>query len=142
MPNSKCQSLRKNGQACGADAQTGKSICIFHDPERSGDAIRARSAGGTARSKPASVVSRDTPEQTLRSVKEVSSLLGESINQVRRGEIDPRIANAVGYLSAILLKALEQGEIEERLSKIEAALAKEKGSGQRGINESKPDKAN
>ena len=88
------------------------------------------------------VVSRDTPEQTLRSVKEVSSLLGESINQVRRGEIDPRIANAVGYLSAILLKALEQGEIEERLSKIEAALAKEKGSGQGGIDESKPDKAN
>jgi len=141
MPNSKCQSLRKDGQACGADAQTGKSICIFHDPERSGDAIRARRAGGTARSKPASVVSLDTPKQTLRSVKEVSSLLGESINQVR-GEIDPRIANTVGYLSAILLKALEQGEIEERLSKIEAALAKEKGSGKEAINESKPNKTN
>jgi len=141
MPNSKCQSLRKDGQACGADAQTGKSICIFHDPERSGDAIRARRAGGTARSKPASVVSLDTPKQTLRSVKEVASLLGESINQVR-GEIDPRIANTVGYLSAILLKALEQGEIEERLSKIEAALAKEKGSGKEAINESKPNKTN
>jgi hypothetical protein len=52
------------------------------------------------------------------------------------------LRNTVGYLSAILLKALEQGEIEERLSKIEAALAKEKGSGKEAINESKPNKTN
>ncbi len=29
----------------------------------------------------------------------------------RRGEIDPRVANAVGYLSGTLLKALQQGDI-------------------------------
>jgi len=140
----KCHSLRKDGRACGADAQGGKSVCIFHDPKRSADAVRARRAGGMARSQPASVLSSDTPEQTLRSLKEVSSLLSESINQVRRGEIDPRIANAVGYLSAILLKALEQGEVEERLSKVEAAMARDeqKQAQEAFIDEIKPHKTN
>jgi len=128
--NRKCQLLKKNGMSCSADAQVGKSVCIFHDPERSSDAVRARRAGGIARSQPASVLSHDTLEQPLRCVKEVSILLGDSINRVRRGEIDPRVANTVGYLSAILLKALEQGEVEERLSKLEAAVTREKDAGQ------------
>jgi hypothetical protein len=53
---------------------------------------------------------------------DVANLLASSISQVRRGELDPRIANAVGYLSGILLKALEQGVVEERLQKVEAEL--------------------
>ncbi|MFI5197042.1 MAG: hypothetical protein ACHQJD_00340 [Thermoanaerobaculia bacterium] len=38
---------------------------------------------------------------------------------MRRGEIDTRIANAVGYLAGICLKAFEQGEIEQRLAALE-----------------------
>jgi len=96
--NRKCQLLKKNGMSCSADAQVGKSVCIFHDPERSSDAVRARRAGGIARSQPASVLSHDTLEQPLRCVKEVSILLGDSINRVRRGEIDPRkVLKRLGY---------------------------------------------
>ena len=32
------------------------------------------------------------------------------------------LANAVGYISGILLKAMEQGELEERVAKLEADL--------------------
>ena len=49
-------------------------------------------------------------------------LLGESINQVRRGQLDPRVANAVGYLASMLLGALQQGPLEERLQRLEATL--------------------
>jgi hypothetical protein len=55
-------------------------------------------------------------------VGDVTALLGMTINQVRRGEIDPRISNAVGYLAGTLLKALELGNLEQRLSALEAAL--------------------
>ena len=55
-------------------------------------------------------------------MREVSNLLAESINQLRRGQLDPRIANALGYLAGTLLNALQKGELEERLSKIEAML--------------------
>jgi hypothetical protein len=42
---------------------------------------------------------------------------------VRRGEIDPRISNAVGYLAGILLKAKERDELEQRLARLESIIA-------------------
>jgi hypothetical protein len=53
----------------------------------------------------------------------VSAFLADSINQLRRGQLDPRVANGMGYLTGVLLRALEQGPLEERMSKIEVALA-------------------
>jgi hypothetical protein len=117
-----CGGTKKDGSLCTARAQVGKSVCIFHDPDREADGDRARRAGGLARSAPARVLPADTPALPLNSCKDVVSLLGESISQVRRGELDPRVANAIGYMSGILLKALDQGVIEERLFNVEAAL--------------------
>ena len=51
--------------------------------------------------------------------KDAVALLALTINQVLRGQIDPRIANAVGYLLTVQLKALELGETEERLAALE-----------------------
>jgi predicted site-specific integrase-resolvase len=48
--------------------------------------------------------------------------LAETINQVRRGEIDPRISTAIGYLAAILLKAKQQDELDQRIKRLEAIL--------------------
>ena len=64
----------------------------------------------------------DTPDNPLRNTQDVSTLLAESINQVRRGQLDPRVANSVGHLASILLGALQQGPLEERLARLEAAL--------------------
>ena len=48
--------------------------------------------------------------------------LAESINAVRKGELDPRVANAVGYLAGIQLRALEQGPTEQRIAALEMTL--------------------
>ena len=53
---------------------------------------------------------------------EVVELLGETINQVRRGELDLRISNAIGYLSGILLNAIEKRSFEERLAALESIV--------------------
>jgi hypothetical protein len=50
--------------------------------------------------------------------------LGASINQLRRGQLDPRVGNAIGYLASVLLRALEQGPLEERLAHLETILGK------------------
>ena len=50
-------------------------------------------------------------------------LLSVTINQVRRGKLDPKVANAVGYLSGIILKAKEQSEIEVRIKQIEEIVS-------------------
>jgi hypothetical protein len=73
------------------------------------------------------VLPQGTPDNPLRNTHEVVTLLAESINHLRRGQLDPRVANAVGYLSGILLKALEQGRTEERLNHLEVVLGCNKG---------------
>jgi hypothetical protein len=53
---------------------------------------------------------------------DVSTLITASINQLRRGELDPRVANGIGYLATVLLRSLEQGQMEQRISKMELLL--------------------
>ncbi len=43
----KCEFRRKNSETCNADAQTGKSLCVFHDPAKASEGRRARRAGGS-----------------------------------------------------------------------------------------------
>lgn len=56
-------------------------------------------------------------------IQEVASA-GCTINQVRLGELDPKLANCVGYLSGVLLRALEANQLEERISDLEIAIQK------------------
>jgi hypothetical protein len=53
---------------------------------------------------------------------DVIEVLGETPNQVRKGDIDPRVANSVGILLNILLRALERGELEVRMARLELML--------------------
>ena len=118
----KCKALKKNGTECAADAQVGSDVCVFHDPTKTAEVHRARRAGGLRRSRPAAVLPRQTPDHPLRNTTEVSAFLAKSINQVLRGTLDPRVANSAGYLANVLLRALEQGPLEERIARLEATL--------------------
>jgi hypothetical protein len=105
-------------------AQASNGLCVFHDPDKASEGHRARRAGGITRSRPAAVLPSDTPDHPLGNPKQVSDLLADSVNRLRRGQLDPRVANAMGYLASVLLRALEQGPMEERLAYIEAILGK------------------
>jgi hypothetical protein len=74
------------------------------------------------RSRPASVFPNEAPDVFLKNSLDVSLLLAESINAVRKGRLDPRVSNAIGYLAGILLRALEQGPTEDRLARLETSL--------------------
>jgi hypothetical protein len=88
-----------------------------------------------AKSRLAVVLPADTPDHPLGNTTDVSALLADSINRLRRGQLDPRVANSMGYLTSVLLRSLEQGPIEERLAKIEAALMAnaQQGNGGKGV---------
>ncbi len=113
-----CKQIKADGTRCQANTRTGSEYCFFHDPATAEEQEAARQAGGRVGKTKA--LPAETPDVPLSSVAEVVGLLGETINQLRRGEIDPRVANAVGYLSGTLLKALQQGDIEQRLADLEA----------------------
>ena len=114
-----------NGKRCKSYPRTNDRFCFFHSPETVHARNKARRAGGIARSGKAQVPPTDGPPKQLRDATEVSEFLSETINQVRVGKIDPRVANAIGYLASVHLKALEQGPMQERLARIESALGLE-----------------
>jgi hypothetical protein len=115
-----CRFRKTGGGICLANATASSGLCFFHDPDRAAVRRAAQSAGGL-RNKAVSLPT-DTPDCDLKNVADIIALLGTTINEVRRGQIDPRVSNAVGYLASALLKALELGNLEQRLSDLESAV--------------------
>jgi hypothetical protein len=122
-----CTATKRDGAACGAAALPGSRFCFFHDPSKAGARRSAQSRGGLANrmaSLPAAA-----PDVPAEDAADVVKLLGQTINQVRRGELDPRIANAVGYLANLVLAATGQRELETRLAEIESLVKSRSQSG-------------
>ena len=122
--HSVCQKTKADGSQCKASALTGSMFCYFHDPSKAHERHVAQQAGGIARSRRAAVLPLETPDWQVRKMSDVVELLGETLNQVRRGQLDARVGNSVAYISGILLKALERGPLEERIASLEAILKK------------------
>ena len=118
----RCRYIRTDATQCKANAQTTSEFCYFHDPSLERERAEARRTGGIARTRKPALLPF-APIRKLDTVSDVIKLLGETINQVRRGELDLRISNSVGYLSAILLGAIEKGSLEQRLAALEASTA-------------------
>jgi hypothetical protein len=119
-PKKSCAATKGDGTACGAAALPGSQFCFFHDPAKAAARRKAQSAGGLANKM--ATLPADVPDVIVEDGADVVKLLGATINQVRRGEIDPRVANAVGYLSNIVLAATGQRELESRLAELETLV--------------------
>ena len=115
-----CTAAKGDGTACGAAALPGSQFCFFHDPAKAAARRQAQSAGGLANKMP--TLPADAPDVKVEDGADVVKLLGATINQVLHGEIDPRVANAVGYLSNIVLSATGQRELENRLAELETLV--------------------
>jgi hypothetical protein len=100
----------------GRRALTGKNSCALH--AQPGRAAEIGSKGGRRRSvyKPGDLREFMAPKTAA----DLRELLAESIIEIRAGKLDPRVANALGYLGASYLRALEVSEIESRLDALEA----------------------
>ncbi|HUI05547.1 MAG TPA: hypothetical protein VL486_00925 [Verrucomicrobiae bacterium] len=115
-----CKAAKPDGSSCQAANLPGSEYCFFHDPAKATERRAAQSLGGSQnkmKTLPAAV-----PDVCVTDCEDVVKLLSETINQVRKGQIDPRVANAIGYLANVLIKASEQGELEKRISEVESLL--------------------
>jgi hypothetical protein len=115
-----CTATKDDGTACGAAALPGSRFCFFHDPAKAAARRQAQSAGGLANKM--ATLPADAPDVKVEDGADVVKLLGETINQVRRGEIDPRVGNSVGYLANIILAATGQRELESRIAELESLV--------------------
>ena len=126
-----CQATKADGSSCQAAALAGSGFCFFHDPAKAAERQAAQSSGGSQNR--VRTLAPDTPDVSVDDCGTAVRLLSDTINQVRKGQIDPRVANAVGYLSNILIKALEQTEMEKRIEGLEA-LVRERQQAMTGMN--------
>ena len=120
----KCEHIKNDGEECQASLMSGSKYCYFHSPEISPEERKiSQKRGGENRK---IILSSPLDPITLQKPKDVVLLLSETINKVRTGEMDIKIANCIGVLSGHLTKALELTEVEERVEVIEKAVLKKK----------------
>ncbi len=124
-----CRATRKDGEPCRAEAQSGRDYCFFHDPAKGEERHDSKVAGGKAGKlatlatvKPWRGVAGEVDVLKAVTPVELVDLLCNTIDDVRTGAIDPKVANAVGYLAGVIVKIQEQEALVERLSAIEEAL--------------------
>jgi hypothetical protein len=123
-----CKATRKDGKSCAAQAQAGREYCFFHDPDKAADSRAAKSKGGSSGRATLSVVkpwrgeAGDVTVLKSATVPDLVNLLADTIDEVKTGKVDPRVANAVGYLAGVILKALEYDALNERLAALEEAV--------------------
>lgn len=124
-----CKATTKAGKPCKAQAGNGSDFCFFHDPDRRDAARQVQRRGGqTGKAATLTTVKPwrgQAGEVTVLkspSLPDLVNLLADTIDDVRVGEVDPKVANSVGYLAGIILKALQFEAFEERLAALEEAV--------------------
>jgi len=116
----KCSFIKFNGDKCNAWAMTNSDFCFTHNPNTKERKRAAIIKGGKMSKKNHSFL----PPITLNQPKDVVNLLATTINEVRSGSVELRVANCIGYLSGHLIKAIEIADLGERVSKLEQAIDK------------------
>jgi len=113
----KCEFNKPDGTQCDAHAIKGSGFCFFHNPDISDEEKReAQTRGGQARGL---TLATPLPVMNIKKIPDVTLFLIDTINRVRAGEMDVRIANSLGFLSDKLMRALELSDLEERFNKLE-----------------------
>ncbi len=115
-----CEKVKSNGERCHAMAMAGSQYCFFHNPNTETARKAAQRQGGRANG--GGVLPGDAADVPLRTAKDVSVLLECTINQVRKGQVSPKVAGSIAYLSGVWMKAFEATELEERLARVEQTL--------------------
>src|SRR5712692_1003348 len=138
---SRCHHTSEDGTNCKAPAQSGKDYCFFHDPAQKEKRAEANRNGGAMRGRREEATPLLPPNLPLLSLKTPAAVAGlyeETINQVRQGQIDLRVANTIGYLATMLLTALETtARAERQKEEAEDAAAQPRASS--GKKQPQPD---
>jgi hypothetical protein len=118
----RCAHVHPSGKPCGGFAVSGSRFCFAHAPEQAAKRDAARRRGGQA----GRVATLPESDVAVRSLPDVVTLVETTVNDVRAGRVDVRVANAVGYLANVALKAIAQSDLEARLEALEAVLEPER----------------
>lgn len=127
----RCRGTKKDGGPCPNPARPGRAYCFSHDPDPALSRRRAdgQRRGGVSRSKREPTLPADTPDAPLRTVADVVAAVEATYNAVRTGRLGARVGNCLAVLCQVQLKAIEGGDLERRVSELEANAHQGGGGG-------------
>ncbi len=116
-----CQERLPDGSVCRAAPLKDSEYCLFHSPEHKAEVAEARKLGGLRRRREVAVAGA-YDFCGLGTVGDIRRLLEVAVLDTL--SLDNSIARArtLAYLAQTALKALQLGEMEERLAALEAAV--------------------
>lgn len=115
-----CQYTNENGQQCKGFAIENSIYCLSHDPDQKEKRVERSQKGGASES----YLNLDLKLEPI-SIQNASDVIGvtiQTINELREGKLPPKIANTIGYLLGITLKAFEQADLKNRVEVIERVI--------------------
>ena len=101
---------------------TDDEYCYFHSVKP--EIVKKRQEASARGGKKGKLSPRN---DNIESIEDVKHILAETVNELRASPTNNVVsrARAVGYLCSILLVALEKGDMEERIAKLESLLEAE-----------------
>lgn len=94
-------------------------LCFSHDPETKEQKLEAVTKGGLAPKK----IKLNLAPVSIKTVEDIMSVLEETINGVRSGEIPcSSPANTIGFLCSHILKAIEISSVDTKLDAIDRII--------------------
>ena len=122
-----CQGRNERGEPCRQSPLRDSDYCFWHDPEHTSEAGEARRLGGLRRHREYTV-SGAYQFDGLRSVPQIRRLLEIAVLDTLGLENSVARARTLAYLAQVALKALEAGELEDRLRVLEAAVNEQRAA--------------
>ena len=115
-----CQAVTRAGSGCRNNASHGSDFCFFHDPKLAEERKHAQRLGGSRSQR--QFLPPDTSDVDLKTPEDVRILISDTVSRLRRGELEPKVCSTIGYLAQVGLKSIEQGDLEERIRRMEETL--------------------
>ena len=115
MPS--CKAKTKQGKPCKAQAQRGRSYCFTHDPAQAKARAKAHRKGGHRTRTPHG---NESLPRKVRTLEEAQAILDYTLSEIEHMPNSLQRARVLIALFDSFVKALEIGELEARISALEA----------------------
>ena len=116
-----CQYVKDDGEQCRAVPLKESDYCYMHDPGVALERAEARKLGGLRRRRE-KVVSEAYEWGGLSAVEGIRRILEIAITDTLGLENSVNRSRTLGYLASLGLRALEVGELEERVAMLETLM--------------------
>jgi len=117
-----CKALKEDGGRCQSPPLLDGDFCLMHSPEHAEEMAEARRLGGLRRRRE-KAVSGAYDFEGLADVGQVQRLLEIAASDTLSLENSVARSRTLAYLAQVALKALEVGQLAERIDALERLVA-------------------